>query len=421
MKKISILFMLLLGITSLHAQQFNITGTVIDKKLNEPIIGATVQVKGTNNGTVTNLDGEFALKNVAKGSVLNVSYIGYVTQSISLNGAQTSFRIELSEDSKTLDEVVVVGFGTQKKVNLTGAVASVDTKALASRPVSQVGQALQGVVPGLNLSTPDLGGQLGQTMNVNIRGTGTIGKGSSASPLILIDGMEGNMNNLNPEDIENISVLKDAASSSIYGSRAANGVVLVTTKQGKSGKIQVSYDGYFGWQNIYKMPNTLNAQQYMALVNEKNFNDDMPIYNWQTQLGDYTWQKIQNGWEGTNWLKEMRNKNALMQNHAVNLTGGGEISKFSAGFSYTSQDGIIGKGVYQTIPVIRRVSTQTTLYSRELIVTSLKWERISHSTIPHKRPLHKPLRFTMMFMQPLRLHPFSHFITQKEICSTTMI
>ena len=117
MKKISILFMLLLGITSLHAQQFNITGTVIDKKLNEPIIGATVQVKGTNNGTVTNLDGEFALKNVAKGSVLNVSYIGYVTQSISLNGAQTSFRIELSEDSKTLDEVVVVGFGTQKKVN----------------------------------------------------------------------------------------------------------------------------------------------------------------------------------------------------------------------------------------------------------------------------------------------------------------
>lgn len=187
MKKISILFMLLLGITSLHAQQFNITGTVIDKKLNEPIIGATVQVKGTNNGTVTNLDGEFALKNVAKGSVLNVSYIGYVTQSISLNGAQTSFRIELSEDSKTLDEVVVVGFGTQKKVNLTGAVASVDTKALASRPVSQVGQALQGVVPGLNLSTPDLGGQLGQTMNVNIRGTGTIGKGSSASPLILID------------------------------------------------------------------------------------------------------------------------------------------------------------------------------------------------------------------------------------------
>lgn len=118
MKKISILFMLLLGITSLHAQQFNITGTVIDKKLNEPIIGATVQVKGTNNGTVTNLDGEFALKNVAKGSVLNVSYIGYVTQSISLNGAQTSFRIELSEDSKTLDEVVVVGFWYPKESKL---------------------------------------------------------------------------------------------------------------------------------------------------------------------------------------------------------------------------------------------------------------------------------------------------------------
>ena len=146
MKKISILFMLLLGITSLHAQQFNITGTVIDKKLNEPIIGATVQVKGTNNGTVTNLDGEFALKNVAKGSVLNVSYIGYVTQSISLNGAQTSFRIELSEDSKTLDEVVVVGFGTQKKVNLTGSVASVSTDEIKDRVQTNVLSAVQGTV-----------------------------------------------------------------------------------------------------------------------------------------------------------------------------------------------------------------------------------------------------------------------------------
>ena len=245
MKKISILFMLLLGITTLYAQQLNITGTVIDKKLNEPIIGATVQVKGTNNGSITDMEGKFSLKNVSKGGILTVSYIGYTTQSIPLNGTQTSFRIELSEDSKTLDEVVVVGFGTQKKVNLTGAVTSVDTKALASRPVSQVGQALQGVVPGLNLSTPDLGGQLGQTMNVNIRGTGTIGKGSSASPLILIDGMEGNMNNLNPEDIENISVLKDAASSSIYGSRAAFGVILITTKKGKAGKMQVNYNNSF--------------------------------------------------------------------------------------------------------------------------------------------------------------------------------
>mgnify|MGYP000388164493 CR=1 FL=1 len=131
--------------------------------------------------------------------VIQISYIGYKTQEISAKN-KANLKVVLVEDNEMLDEVVVVGFGTQKKVNLTGAVTSVDTKALASRPVSQVGQALQGVVPGLNLSTPDLGGQLGQTMNVNIRGTGTIGKGSSASPLILIDGMEGNMNNLNHEE-----------------------------------------------------------------------------------------------------------------------------------------------------------------------------------------------------------------------------
>ena len=137
MKKISILFMLLLGITTLYAQQLNITGTVIDKKLNEPIIGATVQVKGTNNGSITDMEGKFSLKNVSKGGILTVSYIGYTTQSIPLNGTQTSFRIELSEDSKTLDEVVVVGFGTQKKVNLTGACryqSTSITSGITSRP-----------------------------------------------------------------------------------------------------------------------------------------------------------------------------------------------------------------------------------------------------------------------------------------------
>ena len=144
MKKISILFMLLLGITTLYAQQLNITGTVIDKKLNEPIIGATVQVKGTNNGSITDMEGKFSLKNVSKGGILTVSYIGYTTQSIPLNGTQTSFRIELSEDSKTLDEVVVVGFGTQKKVNLTGSVASVSSSEIKDRVQTNVLSAVQG-------------------------------------------------------------------------------------------------------------------------------------------------------------------------------------------------------------------------------------------------------------------------------------
>lgn len=161
---ISLLIALLAGLLPLQAQQVSISGIVTDKKLNEPIIGASVVVKGTSNGCITDLDGNFQLNNVVSGSTLVVSYIGYQTQEIPVQKGKTSYQVTLSEDTQTLDEVVVVGFGTQKKVNLTGAVATVDTKALESRPVSQVGQALQGTVPGLNLSTADLGGQLGQSM-----------------------------------------------------------------------------------------------------------------------------------------------------------------------------------------------------------------------------------------------------------------
>ena len=213
MKKISVLFtMLLLSITFVCAQQLSIKGTVIDKNLNEPIIGASVLVQGTNNGTITNLEGKFSLNDVPKGSILVISYIGYITQKVTINGNQTTFSISMGEDTKTLDEVVVVGFGTQKKVNLTGAVTTVDTKVLESRPVSSVAQALQGAVPGLNINAPDAGGKLDANPSINIRGTGNLGTGSSASPLILIDGIEGNINTLNPQDIANISILKDAAS-----------------------------------------------------------------------------------------------------------------------------------------------------------------------------------------------------------------
>lgn len=319
-------------------QKQKVTGVVNDAY--GPVIGASVVEKGNpSNGVITDLDGNFEL-NVTPGATIVVSYVGYESQDI-LVKEQKKISVSLKTSDKELDEVVVVGYGVQKKKLVTGATIQVKGEDVSKMNTTSALGALQSQTPGLNITANN--GQPGEGFKVNIRGIGTVG---NSEPLYVIDGVAGgDINTLNPADIESIDVLKDAASAAIYGSRAANGVVLVTTKQGKSGKIQVSYDGYFGWQNIYKMPNTLNAQQYMALVNEKNFNDDMPIYNWQTQLGDYTWQKIQNGWEGTNWLKEMRNKNALMQNHAVNLTGGGEISKFSAGFSYTSQDGIIGKGV----------------------------------------------------------------------------
>ena len=186
------------------------TGTIIDPT-GEPVIGATVTVKGKQGGTITDLDGKFVLSDVQHGATVCISYIGFEPVEMVWKGGDIN--VTMQEDNKTLNEVVVVGFGTQKKVNLTGAVSTVDSKTLGARPVNSVVDALQGAVAGMNFSTPSSGGTLNSTKSFNIRGTGTIGAGSSVSPLVLIDGMEGDMNALNPQDIENISVLKDASAS----------------------------------------------------------------------------------------------------------------------------------------------------------------------------------------------------------------
>ena len=233
------------------------TGVVKDSK-GETLPGASVVVKDANaltaalNGTTTGIDGDFTLNNVSVGSTLIVSFIGYQTLEVQWNG--TPLLVTLKEDSKTLDEVVVVGYGTQKKVNVTGAVSMVGAEVIESRPVANVTQALQGAIPGLNLSTTNAGGQLDATMNLNIRGTGSIGDGSVDNPLVLIDGIEGDLNTLNPNDIESVSVLKDAASASIYGARAAFGVILITTKSGKSGKVKVTYSGDVRFSTATQVP-----------------------------------------------------------------------------------------------------------------------------------------------------------------------
>lgn len=208
--------------------QLVVSGKVY-KSGNSPLSGVSIREKGTNNGTTTNENGTFTLTVKDSRSTLIFSYVGFKTIE---NIASAQMSITLEEDASAMDEVVVVGYGTQKKINLTGSVSTVSAKQLESRPVQNLGQALQGMVPGLNLQTAGLGGELNQTMSVNIRGAGTIGVGSSSSVLVLIDGMEGDMNALNPQDIENISVLKDAASAAIYGSRAPFGVILITTKAG---------------------------------------------------------------------------------------------------------------------------------------------------------------------------------------------
>ena len=220
---------------SISAQTVTVSGNIKDDTGFE-VIGATVIVEGdATRGTVTDIDGNYTLANVPANGALQISYVGMKTQVISVDG-RTTIDILLTSDTELLDEVVVVGFGTQKKENLTGAVSAVSSDELTARPVNSVVEALQGVVPGMNISTGISGGALNSTQQFNIRGVGTIGTGSSVSPLVLIDGMEGDMNTLNPNDIESISVLKDAAASSIYGSRAPGGVILITTKKGKEGK-----------------------------------------------------------------------------------------------------------------------------------------------------------------------------------------
>lgn len=309
-----------------------------------PLIGVNVVEKGTSNGTVTDLDGNFELT-VPANTDLDFSYIGYLSQVVKVVAGKTVYNVVMKEDSQSLEEVVVVGYGVQKKKLVTGATVQVSGENLQKLSTTSALGALQSQTPGVNITQSS--GMPGEGFKVTVRGLGTVG---SSAPLYVIDGVAGgDINNLNPADIESIDVLKDAASAAIYGARAANGVILVTTKQGKAGKMQLSYDGYVGWQNVYRMPSLLNAREYMTMQDESRFNDGNSAYDWAGLLPGYLYNGITDGsWNGTNWMEEIRNKNALTQNHAINLTGGSDQSKFSIGFSYTDQDGILGKPVQPT-------------------------------------------------------------------------
>ena len=255
-------------------QRNAIKGRILDAT-GEPVIGATIKVKGTTNGALSDLDGYYTI-NAQVGDQLEISYIGYKTRTI--KAVQGPNNIILQEDSKNLNEVVVVGFGTQKKVNLTGSVAVVDGKKLTQRPVQSAAQALQGIVPGLQISNSS-GGSLESNPSINIRGTATIGEGSSGSPLVLIDGMEGDINTINSQDIESISVLKDAAASSIYGSRAPFGVILITTKSGnKEGKVVVNYNNSFRFSNLIRGKHMMNSVDFASWMNDARTNTGSSVF-----------------------------------------------------------------------------------------------------------------------------------------------
>lgn len=263
-----------------YAQEITIKGVVLDEtELGLP--GANIIVKGGKVGTATDLDGNFSLTVPSSNSVIVVSYIGYESQEIKV-GDKREFRIQMSNNTQLIDEVVIVGFGTQKKINATGAVKTIDNTVLEARPVSNAVQGLQGAVAGLNI-TNDQGGALGQEMNINIRGIGSIGEGSSSSPLVLIDGMEGDLSSLNPNDIENISVLKDAAAASIYGSRAPFGVILVTTKSGERG-LRVNYTGNLRISQPISVPESVDSYEYALMVNDAFINSGGSAQFSDTQL-----------------------------------------------------------------------------------------------------------------------------------------
>ncbi len=273
---------LLTGI-NVWSQDRNLTGTVFDAQTNEPLTGVSIAVKGTTTGTVTDIDGAFGI-NAEPGSVIVVSYIGYSGQEIVITN-QRNLRILLDEDTQLLEEVVVVGFATQKKVNLTGSVGIATAKDIESRPVTNATQALQGLVPGLQISTNT--GEMDKDMSINIRGKGTVGEGSSGNPLILIDGMEGDINTINPQDIENISVLKDAAASSIYGSRAPFGVILVTTKKGSSGKARINYNNSFRVSSPINMPEMMDSYTFANYFNAAAINS-----GWSAVFTNETMQRM---------------------------------------------------------------------------------------------------------------------------------
>lgn len=359
--------------TSLNAEhEFSVMTTqqqakckgVVKDAVGETVIGASVLVKGTTNGTITGIDGDFTLDNVKKGDIIVISFIGYITQEVAYKGVPTN--VTMKEDSQNLEEVVVVGFGTQKKVNLTGSIAVVSADELTSRPVANVTQALQGLVPGMNFSYGKNGAKVGTSMSINIRGAGTLdSKVSNGSPLILIDGMEGDMNMLNPNDIENISVLKDAAASSIYGSRAPYGVVLITTKKGKAGKVNINYNNSFRWSQATNMPETADSYTYAKFLNQIQINQGTGssdlLFNPEDlqRILDYQQGKITTTtipdkntptiwwWQGNSnndWLDALFGETGFSQEHSISANGGNEKVQYYLSGNYMSQDGIIRYG-----------------------------------------------------------------------------
>lgn len=318
-----------------QAKRQTISGTVKDARSGEPIMGASVRVIGQKAVAVTDANGRYSIT-APEGGKLQVNYIGYKVATVTLTPGQTVFNIDLNEDENTLSEAVVVGYGTQKKANLTGSVATMDAKQLEERPIQNVQQGLQGTMPGVTISATN--GAPGQDAGqIRVRGTGTF---NTADPYILIDGVEAaSLSSVDPNDIESISVLKDAASAAIYGSKAANGVILITTKRGKTGKPKVTYNGYVSVQNVTNTIDRLSSYEYASLYNQALVSEGK-----SARFTDEELQKFKDGtdpdYPNTDWY-DLAYKTGVMQRHNINVNGGTENMRYMGSVGYLKQTGVL--------------------------------------------------------------------------------
>ena len=323
---------------SAAAQTGRITGTVSDAD-GKPLSGAVIVIGGTSRGTITDESGQFSIS-ASEGETLVVSFLGFMETTVEI-GKQAVLTITLEADANVIEDVVLVGYGTQKKVNLTGAVSSISTKEFAQRPITQLSTALQGVAPGVTVTTA--GGAPGaDTGNIQIRGIGSFG-GSDSSPLVLIDGVEGNLNSVDASQIDQISVLKDAASASIYGSRAANGVILITTKRADKDRFTVTYRGYAGWQTPVVYPSVVDAEEYMALSRMSSENDGAVSLYTNEYIANYRKNNYldPDAFPIIDWQKRLMTGNGLTHNHVLNMSAAGERIRVMTSLGYLYQDGII--------------------------------------------------------------------------------
>lgn len=379
--------------SSLYAQNHKFAGTVVDAN-GEPIIGATVNVKGSKENAITDIDGRFSIS-AAPGQTLVINYIGFSPLETK---AADNMQLTLSEDRQTLNDVVVVGYGVQKKSVVTASIAKVSADDLAGTAPVRVDNALKGLASGVTVTSAS--GQPGAASQVRIRGIGTI---NDSNPLYIVDGMpiEGGIDYLNPSDIQSIEVLKDAASGAIYGTRAANGVILVTTKGGEKGKMRVNYNFSYGWQNPWKHRDVLNATEYAVMMNEGLVNaGQAPIYN-----DPYSYGK------GTDWQDEIFNDNAGVTSHEVNLSGASDRVNYYLSLGYFHQDGIVGgnydRSNYRRL-TMRSNTTYTvfddqkerSLFNKLTVGVNLSYARVNSKSIEANSQWGSPLG-SALYLSPI--------------------